>query len=169
MKTIPEPMTATTNSGGKNKKSRAAYVAAGTFRPDRHNGVELKTPEGEPPKPESLNGAASAEWDRIVGLLTAARTLTASDGPVILHYVQLSALAERLQAELDEQPSVVFPKSTAGGTAVEPAVHGLVGQLTRVRTAARLYLVELGLTPSSRDRVPARVTDDRGGPPQLDS
>ena len=153
-------MTATSNSGGRNRKSAAAHRLSGTFRPDRHNGVELKTPEGEPPKPESLSGAASSEWDRVIDLLKASRTLTESDGPCVAHYCELYGLADRLQRELDAMPTLVYSRSTQGGESFEPAVHPAVSQLTRIRTAARLYLSELGLTPSSRDRVPKRAAED---------
>ena len=146
-------MTATSSSGGRNRKSKAAHIAAGTFQPSRQNDMALTAPEGVPPKPESLTGLASDEWDLMVERLTATRTLTASDGPCILNYSQLAALGTRLQSELDELPSVQYPKLVAGGASYEPAVHPLVSQLVRVRSALRLYLTELGLTPSSRDRV----------------
>ena len=146
-------MPGTSHSGGRNKKSKAAHIAAGTFQPSRHNGVALNAPEGVPPKPESLTGMASDEWDRMVERLMATSTLAPSDGPCMLHYCELAALAKRLQSELDELPSLQYPKLVAGGASCEPACHPLVSQLVRVRSALRLYLTELGLTPSSRDRV----------------
>ena len=141
------------SSGGMNRKSAEAHKLAGTFKKSRHNGMALTAPEGVPPKPESLTGVASDEWDRMIERLMATRTLTASDGPCILNYSQLAALGTRLQSELDELPSVQYPKLVAGVASCEPAVHPLVSQLVRVRSALRLYLTELGLTPSSRDRV----------------
>ena len=153
-------MTATSNSGGRNRKTKAQHKLNNTFRPDRH-GVEVTVPEGVPECPESLTGQARVEWDRMIERLTATRPLAPSDGPCMLHYCELAALATRLQSELDELPSVQYPKLVAGGESVEPAVHPLVSQLVRVRSALRLYLTELGLTPASRDRVPAtRLTVD---------
>ena len=153
-------MPATANSGGRNKKSAAQHRAAGTFRPDRHGGVEVNLTEGEPLKPETLSEAASGEWDRVAGLMKDAGTLSPSDGEAIGNYVQVACLANRLQREVDELPSLQYPKLVAGGADVAPAVHPLVSQLVRARTAARMYLSELGLTPSSRDRVPRLTTND---------
>lgn len=152
-------MPGTSNSGGRNRQSIQAHKQRGTYRPGRHgkNGTALNVPEGEPDAPETLTGHALDIWNETIQLLKDNGTLTASDGPAVLQYCQLAALADRLQAELDEQESCVYPKSAAGGTAVEPACHPLVGQITRVRTAARAYLTELGLTPASRDRVPQRL------------
>ena len=148
-------MTATASSGGKNKKSAAAHKLNGTYRPDRHGGVEAtSTPEGVPECPETLTEKAKDEWDRIVGLMTAARTVTASDGPVIKQVVQLIVLADRLQGDVDQLESTSFGKLAAGGQSVEPALHPCVSHVVRVRSSIRLYLSELGLTPASRDRVP---------------
>ena len=126
-------MPGTSHSGGRNKKSKAAHIAAGTFQPSRHNGVALNAPEGVPPKPESLTGMASDEWDRMVERLMATSTLAPSDGPCMLHYCELAALATRLPSELDELPSLQYPKLVAGGASCEQRITANRSSLDRCR------------------------------------
>lgn len=152
-------MTGTASSGGKNKKSAASHRLNGTYQPGRH-GATLTAPEGTPEAPEGMSAAPRAHWDHIIWLMTEAMTLAKSDGPLIAQLAELLALADRLQAEADDGP-VCFPKPVNGGESLIPMLSPSVAQLARVRASTRAFFVELGLTPSSRDRVTTQwVTED---------
>jgi hypothetical protein len=95
----------------------------------------------------------------VIERMQEARTLCATDGPVIQQYVQLHALTRRLQDDVDGLESLEYPKVSPDGN-VEPKMYPQVAQLVRARSSLRLFLSELGLTPSSRDRVPTRLSVD---------
>ncbi len=115
---------------------------------------------GDPVKPETLTGEAAAEWDRMVERLRLAKTLAMTDDAALYDYVQMHALADRLQETVDGLDSLVYFKHAQAmdidgdyTTHKEPKVHPAVGQLRQTRMALRRYLAEFGLVPTSRHRV----------------
>ena len=149
-------MAGTAQSGGRNRKSAAAHALAGNLRTDRHTFTSPQPPAGAPEKPADLVGEASAEWDRMVARLSACKTLTAVDDAALASYCRLHADATRLQTALDALDSPFFSKVSVDGAGIEhrePKVHPGFAQLRSYRQALRQYLVEFGLTPSSRSRV----------------
>ena len=159
-------------SGGRNAKTRKQHRLEGTERKHRHVGTRNpEPPEGAPAKPATLTGEAAAEWDRMIERLTASKSLSLVDDGVLYDYVQLHALAERLQAELDALPSVFYTKPSQvlliDGNSQEfdePKVHPGVGQLRQARVAMKAFHVEFGLTPASRGRVKLLETPDEADP-----
>ena len=148
-------------SGGRNAKTVKRHRMEGTTRKHRHGGyTNADPPLGDPPKTDGLGQVASAEWDRMVERLRLAKTLAVTDDAALLDYVQMHALADRLQATVDELQSLVYFKHTQtmdGDGLVtnhaEPKIHPVVGQLRQARMATKALLVELGQTPASRSRV----------------
>jgi P27 family predicted phage terminase small subunit len=103
-----------------------------------------------------LKGEAAAEWDRMVERLTSAGILSIVDGAALRSYCQLHAAAEQLQRDADALTHTWFYKTTIDGSGQEhqePKVHPLFAQLRQHRMALRVWLVEFGMTPSSRTRV----------------
>src|SRR5262245_60683423 len=121
-------------SGGRNAKTIAQHTLTGTYRRDRHG--DRRNPEpppGAPDRPPDLTGAAAAEWDRVVADLTRSGSITTVDGAALASYVQLHAVAERLQQEVNALPVL---------TLADGRVHPAVAQLRHHRLALRVYLVE---------------------------
>jgi P27 family predicted phage terminase small subunit len=92
--------------------------------------------------------------------LTASQTLSTVDDGALYAYCRLFADAERLQRAVDALGSPFYLKTSVDGAGVEhlePKVHPGFAALRSYRQALRQFLVEFGLTPSSRSRV--RVAD----------
>jgi P27 family predicted phage terminase small subunit len=146
-------MPGTSNSGGRNRKSRAAHALAGTGRKDRGTAktsadVTPDPPKGRPPPPKTLKGEALAEWRRMVDRLAASKTLSIVDDAALYRYCRLHARAERLERQIATLRSPFY--SDAFGN---PRVHPGFGQLRAHDQALRGYLVEFGMTPAARTRV----------------
>lgn len=149
-------MPATAHSGGRNKKSAAAHALAGTLRKDRHTFTSPQPPSGAPTMPADLAGEARAEWERMVARLESSKTLTLVDDAALVNYCRLHADAAKLQAAIDALSSPFFLRVSVDGAGIEhsePKVHPGFAQLRAYRQALRQYLVEFGMTPSSRSRV----------------
>lgn len=145
-------------SGGHNRKSRALHVVLGTYRPSRHAVDAPEPPSGAPGAPGTLKGEAGAEWARMVARLTASKTISTVDGALLWNYCQLWADACRLQADADALAQTWYEKVSVDGAGVEhrePRLHPVFAQLKAYRLALRVFLVEFGLTPVSRNRVKA--------------
>lgn len=144
------------------------HLLHGTFRADRH--ADLVTPEppvGAPPKPTGLNGAAKAEWDRMVGRLTQNGTLAIVDDAALYQYARLFAETEGIDVDCAENRKLAkrlmrTMKKLDGPELVEAVteivkLRYLVNKNTRDlrqgRMAIRQYLVEFGMTPAARTRV----------------
>ena len=175
-------MAGTSNSGGRNAKSRTMHLLQGTFRGDRHGAHDTpEPPKGTPDPPEPLAGVAKAEWQRMVERLQQTRALSVVDDAVVFQYAKLFAeVAEteddkrRLRQEHAETRKLSLALKKAATKlegqdltdcvreivklrAVMADLLGLIArsnqQLRQGRMAIRMYLVECGLTPSARTRV----------------
>jgi len=97
-------MPGTSNSGGRNAKSKAQHALAGTGRKDRGTQKTSITadppdpPTGRPAKPSRLGGHALAEWNRMVGRLEASQTLSTVDDAALYQYCCLFAETEGILA-----------------------------------------------------------------------
>ena len=147
-------------TGGQNKKPVGLHVLQGTFRKHRHGRPLAAAPGGHPEPPGVLQGEVQAEWDRMIGRLTAAGTLSSIDGPLLWNYCQLWADCCRLQADADALTRTWFEKTSVDGAGVEhvePKLHPVFAALKQYRLALRVYLVEFGLTPLARNRVTSQA------------
>ena len=144
---------------GRPHKPTAIKRAQGTLRPTRETGREPAYEPAAPEKPATVAArpAASAEWDLIVPLLSAQRVLTKADRLAVTGYCLLAAdleALERTKQAADWSP-IVHDVSVdgAGVEHVRPRAHPVLGQSVRTLNELRHYLVQLGLTPSSRSKV----------------
>jgi P27 family predicted phage terminase small subunit len=161
-------MPGTSNSGGRNTRSRQLHVLTGTFRDDRHAGGEAPAPPaGRPEAPTSLTAVARAEWDRMVDRLATSGTLAVVDDAALYQYVQLFAETERITERSVENTQLAKRLMRAvgklNGEALVDAVQAIVAlralenkstrDLRQGHMALRGYLVEFGMTPAARSRV----------------
>jgi P27 family predicted phage terminase small subunit len=144
----------TSNSGGRNRKSRRDHTLAGTGRKDRGTAKSAAAtdapdpPKGRPPPPKTLKGEALAEWDRMVDRLDVSKTLSIVDDAVLYRYCQLHARADRLERQIARLKSAFYVDHVGN-----PKVHPAFAQLRAYDQALRGYLVEFGMTPAARSRV----------------
>ncbi len=105
---------------------------------------------GTPVKPRHLDPMASKEWGRINKLLDSMGVLSASDAPAIEQYC---VVYSRWRNALD--------RINSGDTTPEGQVYSSasVRECREYADQVRRYLVEFGMTPSSRTRVSA-VSDE---------
>lgn len=165
-------MAGNSNSGGRNAKPKSMHVVQGTFRADRHAGIETpEPPVGTPEPPKPLKGDALAEWKRMIQRLSTSLTLSIVDDAVLYQYAMLFGETEavvRDQAE-NRRLSDLLKKTVQklDGTDLVQAISNIVElrkgiskqttQLRQQRMAIRQYLVEFGQTPAARTRVKATV------------
>lgn len=105
-------------------------------------------------------GEVRAEWDRMIVRLTASHTLSTVDGSLLWNYCHLWADCCRLQADAAAFQHTWWVKTSTDGAGVEhkePKLHPVFAALKAYRLALRVYLVEFGLTPISRNRVLAQA------------
>lgn len=167
-------MPGTARSGGRNKKSRKAHALAGTGRKDRGTKAAATSadapdpPKGRPRTPSWLKGHALVEWHRMVGRLTAAKTLSTVDDAVLYQYCCLFAETEGLaEARLTNARLLVKLEAALGRVRHEDQIAEVAGAIARLQkldanhaqrlrlghAEIRRYLVEFGMTPAARSRV----------------
>lgn len=169
-------MPGTSNSGGRNAKSSDDLKRAGTYRPDRHDGFETpEPPKGRPVPPKALTGEALAEWTRMVERLEKSNTLSMVDDAALYQYARLFAETEGITVDnanvrklsMDLKKTV---RKLDGLELVEAIKqicnlqHILAKQTTQLRQghmAMRQFLIEFGMTPSSRTRVKIQKAPER--------
>lgn len=154
------------------------HVLTGTFRGDRHGGVESpEPPKGRPEAPKSLSAVARAEWARMVDRLEGSGTLAIVDDAALYQYAKLFAETERIDERSIENVRLAKKLMRAvaklEGSELVMAVKAIVelryleGKDTRDlrqgHMAVRGYLVEFGMTPAARSRVklPTRKTESK--------
>jgi len=137
----------------------------GTRPTPRTEPAQANDEQGTPQKPAWLSAAASEEWDRIIPLLEQRGSITAADGMVITIYAESVARYQAGLKALDEKGlEVTVTRLDSNGQAHEvtkpnPAIK-LVQDTEKV---IRQSLVELGLTPRSRERIkPAAEKPESG-------
>jgi P27 family predicted phage terminase small subunit len=163
------------NSGGRNAKSPAMHLLQGTFRKDRHSDYETpEPPKGRPVPPKKLTGDARLEWDRMVARLEQVGSLSDVDDATLYQYVRLFAEVEDTRADFaDIGPLVTTLKRRAlrklDGQELVDAIEKVV-ELQKLKNrlkvqakagalAIRQYLVEFGITTTSRVRVKTKLAE----------
>lgn len=107
--------------------------------------------------PKHLNDEARAEWRRVVHEMAQIGMLTLVDRAALAAYCQ--TYARWVQAEEGIQRTGLIIKTTNGNLIQNP----LVGIANTALTQMRVFLIEFGMTPSSRSRLhlaPAEVEED---------
>jgi phage terminase small subunit len=115
---------------------------------------------------------ASQAWDAVVDALEAMDCLHTVDGLALYQYAALYGETEGIRAQQDRYRATVDTLESAldglTGSDLGQAVQQIAGlakldskctdQLRAGRTAIRLFLLEFGLTPASRNRI--RLPED---------
>lgn len=158
-------------SGGHNAKTVKQHRLEGTLRKSRHAGVRNPDPPEVPAEtlkpPVPLKAAERAEWKRMVARLQTAKTLTQVDDAALLQLVRLFVETEEIVKEhrevktLSAQLKRVIRKlegsdlvrAVAEIVKLQQILAGHRRDLRLGHLAMRQYIVEFGLTPSSRGRV----------------
>jgi len=104
---------------------------------------------GEPPKPTAIADCeiASAEWDRLVALLSDRAILSPADAGVLTAYCSAYSTVIRCREELNKSPLTVL---SAGGS-LKP--NPLLGVLSGAERSLVSFASTLGLSPTDRGRV----------------
>jgi P27 family predicted phage terminase small subunit len=120
---------------------------------------ELKAVDGGlerlPKSPSSLSPEARAEWRRVAPELQRRRTLKTCDLTTLENYCEAVATIRRCRTLLAEQGEVI---ETQQGLRRHPASVTLISMLAEVRR----YAEALGLTPTSRHKVPSESDVEDG-------
>jgi P27 family predicted phage terminase small subunit len=120
----------------------------GTYRPDRHGGVEPSGPllDVAPPAPSYLRSLATEIWDAKAALLVELKLLTAGDLASLEGYCVAHERAIEAEAVVALQGRTVL---TAQGIKRHPELI----TAEKARADMRRYEQEFGLTPSARTRL----------------
>lgn len=131
---------------GRKPKPTALKVLAGNPG-KRRLPTEPELSRAIPRCPKHLCGEARREWRRVAGELYEAGLLTRVDRAALAAYCQAWAHWVEAEAKVRELGAVV--KTQSGGLAQNP----WLGVANRAMDEMRRFLVEFGMTPSSRARV----------------
>ena len=112
------------------------------------NDREPVPPEGVPECPDFLDDAARGEWFRTAGVLKDMRLLTPADRTALAAYCV--AFSRWLEAEEQVKKYGTIVKSPAKGFPMKSPYLTVADQAME---AMRKFMVEFGLTPSSRSRI----------------
>lgn len=108
----------------------------------------------KPTCPAHLVGEARKEWNRMVKLLLGLRLLTEIDRAALAGYCQ--AWARWIEAEGKIRTEGMTIETDKGNLIQSPYV-GIANQAMK---QMRAFLIEFGMTPSSRSRVSTPATDE---------
>ena len=133
---------------GRKPKPTSIKLLEGNPGKRRINKDEPKPPEGIPDCPEMLGDEARAEWFRISQALQEMGILTKADRSALAAYCM--AYGRWVEAEenvkrfgtIVKSPNKGFPMKSPYLTVADQAMENM-----------RKFLVEFGLTPSSRSRI----------------
>lgn len=133
---------------GRKPKPTQLRAAEGNRGKRALNRREPRPPDRMPDCPAYLDDAARGEWDRVAALLREMQLLTEADATALAAYC--SAYSRWLHAEdqvrkfgpIVKSPVKGFPMKSPYLTMSERAVESM-----------RKFMVEFGLTPSSRSRI----------------
>jgi len=119
------------------------------------NDAEPKPKPGDPEMPEGLSAAAGAEWRSIVPELRQLGVLTKIDGKALAAYCH--AFARWMEAEVEiRRLGIVVMEPIFNGEQFLGCKYKKNPAVTISETAQKImkaFLVEFGMTPSSRSRV----------------
>lgn len=107
-----------------------------------------------PPCPEHLSEAAKREWDSMSKELASMGLLTKIDGAALAGYCD--AYGRWAEASLMLQKHGMIMKGAKGGPIQSPYLQIVNRALEQMRS----FLIEFGMTPSSRARISVQREDD---------
>ena len=142
---------------GRKRKPTGQKVLEGNPGKRPLNENEPPTIEGGGDCPEELQGEAQAEWFRIVADMKELGVMSKEYRPALIMYCDTWAEFIRCRDAVKGMGLTV--RSANGSTAKNP----LLSVLSQLKKEARAWLVEFGMTPTSKSRLnmePTKVTDD---------
>ena len=143
---------------GRKPKPTALKLLGGNPGKRRLNALEPVLAPGVPECPATLTDEAKREWFRISSELVAAGLLTCADRAALAAYCQLWARWVAAEAMVAAMGAVLCNKKTK-----QCYTNPWTGVANRSAELMKGYLVEFGLSPSSRSRVkvnpPAKEED----------
>lgn len=140
---------------GRKPKPTVLKLIAGNPGRRPLNPAEAKPENTLPPCPEHLSDSAKREWERIAPSLHAAGLLTSIDGAALAGYCDAYGRWEDANAMIRRTGMVV--KSPKGFAIQSP----FVGIANRALDQMKMFLVEFGMTPSSRSRITVAGHDEK--------
>lgn len=143
----------------------------GTLRKHRENPAEWKPPEGAPPCPSHLAGAALELWRFLVGHMSASGVVTSVDGVALEGFCV--AYARAVEADKAIKKKGLIVKTPYGQQYANPALKVSKDAWAQVDT----FGSKLGLSPAARRSIsvpekpkePDRSPTPLRGPPRLTS
>ena len=132
---------------GRKPKPTALKLIEGNPGKRPINGHEPKPPASKPTCPAHLSPTAKAEWKRLAEALHRIGLLTQADRTALAAYCQAYGKWVEAEKKLAETPTLL--KMPSGYIQVSPWVTISNKQMELMAK----YMVELGLTPSSRSRM----------------
>jgi P27 family predicted phage terminase small subunit len=143
---------------GRKPKPTTLKILAGNPGHRPLNDREPATPQGMPDCPEFLDDEARAEWDRICRVLAQMGLLSTADRPALTAYCV--TYSRWVEAERHVKQHGMIVKSPNKGV---PMPNPFLWVATAAMAELRKWLIEFGLTPSSRSRIKAGA-DRRANP-----
>ena len=143
---------------GRKPRPTALRELEGYFKknPDRRNTLEPEAPSTRPDCPEHLTGKAADEWELMCDILAELNILSSVDATALAIYCQ--TYSEYLKAaEMCERYGAWQVTQGKDGEVMTKR-HEWDRVRERNAEACRKWLMEFGLTPSSRSRVQANKT-----------
>jgi P27 family predicted phage terminase small subunit len=133
---------------GRKPKPTVLKIREGNPGKRALNACEPTLPAGVPDRPAMLTGEAAAEWERVVPLLDEMGLVSRADRAALAAYC--TAYARWVHAEeqvakygtIVKSPDKGFPMKSPYLTVADQALETM-----------RKFMVEFGLTPSSRSRI----------------
>jgi P27 family predicted phage terminase small subunit len=139
---------------GRKPKPTHLKLLQGNPGKRRLNTEEPKPPAELPPVPELLSDGAKQEWARLGQQLLTLGLLTSIDRAAFAAYCVLWARWAEAEEALKKTGPVV--RSPSGYAMLSPFYTIANQSLSQLRS----YLVEFGMTPSSRSRTSVRSPED---------
>jgi P27 family predicted phage terminase small subunit len=143
-------------SGGHNRLSPAEHLLRGTWNVTRHGprpATIAPTVRVDPNPPAWLHEEAQTEWRRLAPVLGQHGALAETDADALAAYCEAFTTWKHATARL-RQFGMVVKRSKADGEL--PVISPYVKIAHQAMAHMRAFLVEFGMTPSSRGRVQVR-------------
>ena len=133
----------------RGRKPKPTHLKIATGNPGRRplNKDEPNPEQSTPTCPSHLDSSARTEWRRITKELSELNLLTEMDRSALAAYCQ--AYSRWVEAENGIKKSGLVVETTNGNVIQSP----LVGIANTALDMMRKFLVEFGMTPSSRSRI----------------
>ncbi len=147
---------------GRKPKPTALKILEGNPGKRTLNDREPLPPEGIPECPEFLDEEARAEWYRLAALLGRMKLLTVADRSALAAYCTVYSRWVAAERQVRQYGTVIlspnkkFPMKSPHLTIADQALETM-----------RKFMVEFGLTPSSRSRI--RLPEDSQAADEFDT